>query len=33
MATPTTVVVKDGKVQKSFVGVVSAGRILQEFKP
>jgi thioredoxin 1 len=33
MATPTTVVVKDGKVQKTFVGVVSADRILQEFKP
>jgi thioredoxin 1 len=33
MATPTTLVVKDGKVQKSFVGVVSADRILQEFKP
>ena len=33
MATPTTLVVKDGKVQKSFVGIVSADRILQEFKP
>jgi thioredoxin 1 len=33
MATPTTVVVKDGKVQKTFVGIVSADRILQEFKP
>ena len=32
MATPTTVVVKDGKVQKTFVGIVSADRILQEFK-
>jgi thioredoxin 1 len=33
MATPTTVVVKDGKVQKTFVGIVSADRILKEFKP
>jgi thioredoxin 1 len=33
MATPTTLVVKDGKVQESFVGIVSADRILQEFKP
>ncbi len=32
MATPTTLVVKDGKVQKSFVGMISADRILQEFK-
>jgi thioredoxin 1 len=33
MATPTTVVVKNGKVQKTFVGIVSADRILEEFKP
>jgi len=32
MATPTTVLVKDGKVHKVFVGIVSADRILKEFK-
>jgi len=33
MATPTTVVVKNGKVHKVFVGIVDASKILREFKP
>ncbi|WP_333784116.1 thioredoxin family protein [Thermocrinis sp.] len=32
MATPTTVLVKNGKVHKVFVGIVSADKILKEFK-
>ncbi len=30
MATPTTLVVKDGIIKKAFVGVVKHHRILQE---
>ncbi|WP_448584273.1 thioredoxin family protein [Thermocrinis sp.] len=32
MATPTTILIKGGKVHKVFVGIVGADKILKEFK-
>ncbi|WP_448588562.1 thioredoxin family protein [Thermocrinis sp.] len=33
MATPTTILIKEGKIHKVLVGFVSAERVLKEFKP